>query len=137
MKTRIVIENGIVVDSGTFRECCSTLSDGIYTVAFCKEHKEKSTPQLRYLWGVVYSYIQKAMLDVGSIMTVNEIHEFCLSQFCKETVSIDTGEYIDLRDTRTSQMTTVQLMTYIDLICDFALEWFYIEIPKPKKNELS
>ncbi len=133
MKVRLVIENGVVVDSGLFREHVSTLRDGSYNLSFELARKSRTSPQNRYLWGVVYPTVMKAMLNVGNIMTLESVHEFCLEHCGVEAVNYHTGEYIDLRGVRTSSMSDVQLITYIDLISDMCLEFLDTEIPKATK----
>lgn len=111
----------------------STL-EGEYRICIKKVGKTRSNPQNRWLWGIVYPMLLVGLNDAGweDITNIEQVHEFCMERFGGiELTNRVTGEIITLPQ-HTSQMTTVEFMTYTDTIRDYAREYLMIEIPDPE-----
>lgn len=76
-----------------------------------------------------------ALIDAGwdDFTNTEQVHEFCKSQFTKESaVNKFTGEIVEFPHS-TANMDTVTFSTYVDKIRDFAKEFLNVEIPDPDK----
>ena len=63
-----------------------------------------------------------------------EVHEYCKSVFTSDSkINKHTGEIITF-PTSTKDMNTVEFVTYVDLLRDWASEYLNIDIPDPTKE---
>ena len=108
------------------------LPKGRYRIVVEKYRKKKSNPQLRWLYGQVYPIVLKALNDAGwEFTSIEEVDEYCKSMFSsKEVLNRHTGEILDVPGLK-RDMTTVEMMTYVNAIRDWASEYLSVYIPEP------
>ena len=120
-----------VVNSADFYRELNALK-GRYRVTVQQYRRSKSTPQLRWLYGQVYPLVLKGLNDAGwEFTTVEEVDEYCKSMFSsREVLNRHSGEIIAVPGLK-RDMTTTDMMTYVDAIRDWASEYLNINIPEP------
>jgi hypothetical protein len=92
--------------------------------------KKRSNEQNRYLWGVCYPIIRNCLKELGNNFSDNDVHDLLKMKFLKQTVlaNEETGECIE-RVKSTTELSTVDFMTYVMEIQKFSEEWFGVIIP--------
>ena len=111
-----------------------SLNKGEYKVTIKKKRANRTNPQNNYLWGVVYEYVLRGLIDIGydDITNIDQVHELCKLRFTKtEVVNKHTGEIIYCPIQSTKTMDKVEFSTYVDLIKEWAKEYLNIDIPEP------
>jgi len=124
-----------VVSSENFKKELSELPEGRYRITIDKYRKQKSNPQLGYLFACVYPFVLKALDDAGwEFTSIDEVDEYCKSMFSsKEILNRNTGEIMDIPGLK-RDMTTTEMMTYVDAIRDWASEYLNVYIPEPEQQ---
>jgi hypothetical protein len=124
-----------VVNSALFRGECNKLTPGRYRLTVEKLRKKKSNPQLGYLFAGVYPLVLRALNDAGwEFTSIDEVDEYCKSMFSsKEIINRHSGEIMDIPGLK-REMTTTEMMTYVDAIRDWAAEFLNVVIPEPETN---
>ena len=125
-----VINRKIMIDD------IARLPKGNYTLTIEKYRKSKSLPQLGYLFGCVYPLFLRAAVDAGydELTTIDEVDAWCKSMFAnREIVNKNTGEIIKVPGFK-REMTTTEMMTYIDQVRDKCQEYFGVFIPDPESQ---
>ena len=122
-----------VVNSKLLTEELNSLPKGRYRLTVEKLYKQKSNPQLGYLFACVYPFVLKALNDAGwEFTTIEEVDEYCKSMFSsKEIVNRNTGEIMSIPGLK-RDMTTVELSTYTNAIRDWCAEYLGVYIPEPE-----
>ena len=123
-----------VVNSSDFYRELNTLK-GRYRLTIEKYRRSKSNPQLRWLYGQVYPIVLKGLNDAGwEFTTIAEVDEYCKSMFAnREVLNRHTGEIMTVPGLK-RDMTTTEMMTYVDAIRDWASEYLNINIPEPMQQ---
>lgn len=123
-----------VVNSSDFYRELNTLK-GRYRLTIEKYRRSKSNPQLRWLYGQVYPIVLKGLTDAGwEFTTIAEVDEYCKSMFAsREVLNRHTGEIMTVPGLK-RDMTTTEMMTYVDAIRDWASEYLNINIPEPRQQ---
>lgn len=123
-----------VVNSSDFYRELNTLK-GRYRLTVEKYRRSKSNPQLRWLYGQVYPIVLKGLTDAGwEFTTIAEVDEYCKSMFAnREVLNRHTGEIMTVPGLK-RDMTTTEMMTYVDAIRDWASEYLNINIPEPMQQ---
>lgn len=124
-----------VVNSKLLTEELNRLSKGKYRLTVEKYRKNKSNPQLGYLFACVYPIVLRGLNDAGwEFTSVNEVDEYCKSMFAeREVLNRNSGEIIKVPGLKRN-FTTTDMMTYISAIQSWAAEFLNIEIPDPESN---
>jgi hypothetical protein len=124
-----------VVNSKLLKTECDSLPNGRYKMTIEKYRKNKSNPQLGYLFAGVYPLVLQALNDQGwEFTSIDEVDIYCKSMFAVgKKVNRTTGEIIDVPELK-RKMTTVEMMTYIDAIRDWCAEYLNCYIPEPETN---
>ena len=54
-----------------------SLKKGEYKVTIKKKRANRTNPQNNYLWGVVYEYVLRGLIDIGydDITNIDQVHE--------------------------------------------------------------
>ena len=97
------------------------------------KRKTRSSPQNAYYWGVIIPLITQAINDLGNDFKEEETHEFLKSKFNAKQIEVADGHYLDIPQS-TSKMDTVEFMTYIENIQQFASMMLGIYIPSPNEQ---
>lgn len=124
-----------VINSKLLKQDCNRLPKGRYRLTIEKYHKNKSNQQLGYLFAGVYPLVLKALNDAGwEFTSIEEIDEFCKSMFsAREVLNRNTGEILDVPGLKRN-MTTTEMMTYVNSIRDWAAEYLNVYIPEPEQQ---
>lgn len=98
--------------------------------------KNRSNPQNNYLWGVVYVYALKGMQDLGNEgLSIEVIHAFFKDKFIarwRDIVVPATGEVFKVKTT--TDLSTTEMIVYIEEIARWCAEYLSITIPEPNQN---
>jgi hypothetical protein len=123
-----------VVNSSDFYRELNALK-GRYRLTIERYRRSKSNPQLRWLYGQVYPLVLKGLNDAGwEFTTIAEVDEYCKSMFAsREVLNRHTGEIMFVPGLK-RDMTTTEMMTYVDAIRDWASEYLNINIPEPEQQ---
>lgn len=101
--------------------------------------KQRSLPQLRYYMGCLIPQIIDGLVDNGyprSELSTTLVHELLKSKFLKdEIVSTETGEALSVIRS-TSDLTTTDMMNYIDDIVKWAAEFLNISVVLPNEQAM-
>jgi hypothetical protein len=106
--------------------------DSIVMIEVTGKRRKRTNDQNAWLWGCIYPMFLQAAINEGWEFTgCEQVHEFCKNMFTKDSVvNRETGEIV-IFPRSTSVMTTLEFFTYCDLIRQYTLEYFYLEIPEP------
>lgn len=124
-------------DREMFLSRCSGLSDGRYYIAIKKLYTNRSQRQMKYLFGVVYKLIAD---HIG--ISVDEVHVLMKSRFLKKIVEIPTVDgIVEAEITRSLQyeggdVTTCEMIEYIQSIRLWAIEFLGVSIPDPVRGDI-
>lgn len=134
--------NGNVKDDGQFvlhnkrlfAEWCNLNKGKQVSVKFIRKGSKRTSPQNRYLFGVVYKTIQIRLHELGHIgLDVEDVHTIMKLKFNHETILAESGEYLEVPKT-TSDLTKTEFSEYIDQIREWALDFLDIYIPGPNEK---
>lgn len=122
-----------IVNNKYLKKELEDLPSGRYRLTIEKWRKNKSLPQLGYLYAVVYPYSQRLLLDAGwELPTMEDIDVFWKSRFAeKEIVNRETGEIMIVPGLK-REFTTTEMMGYIESIRNYCSEYLGGEIPDPE-----
>jgi len=112
------------------------LPAGRYRLTIDKWRKEKSNPQLRWLFGQVYPLVLHGLIDVGfeDITTIEEVDAYMKSMFAnREIINRNSGEIITVPALKRN-FTTVEMMTFTDSIRTWSQEYLNVTIPEPGES---
>ena len=108
-----------------FRQYLYSLKGQQVEVVVRLPKKERSNPQNRYMWGVVYE-----LLSETTGYTSNEIHDAMRMLFLQDNLrKIPT-----LRST--TELTTIEMETYLENIRQWAAQELNCVIPEPNQVEV-
>jgi len=124
-----------VINSKLLKEDCDRLPKGKYRLSITKYQKEKSNPQLAWLYGQIYPLVLRGLNDAGwEFTSLDEVDEYCKSMFSsREVLNRHTGEIMDIPGLKRN-MTTTEMSTYTNAIRDWCAEYLNIHIPEPETN---
>jgi hypothetical protein len=134
---------GIKEDGKAFRIINRALLDkeltelpkGKYRLVIERYRKKKSNPQLGYLYACIYPFVLKGLNDLGwEFTSLDQVDVECKRRFASQKIlNRHTGEILDIPGLK-RDMTTVEMMTYVDAIRDWASEYLSVYIPEPGEN---
>lgn len=115
-----------------FRANLDSLSPGKYRLTVESYKKNKSLPQLGYYFGCIIPLTHKLLLDAGwEFTTPEEVDAFWKDLYAnKDIINKNTGEIMKVPALK-RQMTTIDMMTFINAIRDHCAEYFQTYIPEP------
>jgi hypothetical protein len=124
-----------VVNRENFKKELDQLPDGKYRLTVEKYRKNKSNPQLGYLFAVIYPLVLQHLIDAGwEFTSVDEVDAFCKSKFAnRDIVNRDTAEIVSIPALK-REFTTTDMMTYIEAIRQWDAEFLGGTIPEPGIN---
>ena len=122
-----------VVNNKYLKKELEDMPNGRYRLTIERWRKHKSNPQLGYLYACVYPFVLKSLNDAGwEFTSLDEVDEYCKSMFAsREVLNKHTGEILDVPGLK-RDMTTTEMMTYINAIRDWASEYLSVYIPEPE-----
>ena len=96
--------------------------------------KKRSTSQNAYYWAVVIPIAKQGLEDAGNQgLTDDLVHDFFKAKYLeriRDIVIPKTGEVFQAKTT--TDLTTTEMMTYIESIAQFCAEFLNVIIPEPK-----
>jgi hypothetical protein len=99
-----------------------------------RKKNRRSSPQNRYLWGVVYKELEIRLRDLGNDVDSDTVHDFCKGKFNPKPLAGIGGEKIDDIGGTTTDLTKSEFSEYVDKIIQFAAEYLDITIPLPNTD---
>ena len=108
------------------------LPKGKYRLVVERYRKKKSNPQLGYLYACIYPFVLKGLNDLGwEFTSLDQVDVECKRRFAsQEILNRHTGEIMEIPALK-RDMTTVEMMTYVDAIRNWASEYLSVYIPEP------
>jgi hypothetical protein len=124
-----------VVNSKLLTEELNRLSKGKYRLTVEKYRKNKSNPQLGYLFACVYPLSQKLLLDAGwELPSIESVDAFWKQKFAESRiVNRHTGEVLEIPGLK-REFTTTEMMGYIESIRQYCAEYLGGYIPEPMEQ---
>lgn len=122
-----------VVNSRLLSDDLNNLPKGRYRLVIDKYRKQKSNPQLGYYFSAVLPLSMQLLNDAGWELTdTDQVDAFWKSQFAnREIINRNTGEVMEVPALK-RDMTTTEMMTFIDAIRDYCAEYLGGYIPEPE-----
>lgn len=122
-----------VVSSKLFKQEFGALPKGRYRITVDKLRNSKSQPQLGYYYACVLPLSWKALTEAGwEFESEEEVEAFWKDKFAeKEIVNRNTGEVMTIPALK-RDMTTTEMMTYVDSIRNYCAEYLGAVIPDPE-----
>ena len=122
-----------ILHNQVLKDDLSKLQNGKYRLTIEKYRRNKSNAQLGYLFANVYPFVLQGLNDAGWEFTnISQVDALCKKMFAHtEILNRDTGEIMDIPELK-RDMTTTDMMTYIDAIRNWASEYLNIVIPEPE-----
>lgn len=131
------IENGklVIYDRQDFLQAISNLENMECIISVEQRKRTRSNNQNAYLWSVVYPCVRKGLLDVGHILNLEEVHEFCKMKFnSKELIDESTGVVLGTYVESTTKLNTLDFNNYFEAIIRWSAEYLSIQIPYPNEQ---
>jgi hypothetical protein len=124
-----------VINSNLLRDEMDRLPKGKYRLSIDKYRKNKSTSQLGYLFACVYPFVLQHLNASGWEFTnLEQVDAKCKEMFSgQEILNRDTGEIMKIPALK-RDMTTTDMMTYINAIRQWDAEYLGGTIPEPGEN---
>lgn len=82
----------------------------------------------------MFTILTKGLNDLGNEFTMIEVKAMMKYKFAKCEVVSDDGEIIGERIKGTSEMSKLELSTFIDKVISYAADTFNIQIPYPNEE---
>lgn len=124
-----------VINSKLLKTECDGLPKGRYRLTVEKLRKNKSNPQLGYLFAVIYPIVLKGLNDAGwEYTSVEQVDIKCKSMFAGvDIVNRNSGEIESIPELK-RDMNTVSMMNYIESIRQWSSEYLNTYIPEAGEN---
>lgn len=120
-KGRIILD-----EPDTYRDYIFTLDDKRIELTVQKEQKDKSLPQTKYLFGIIYKAISET-----TGYTIEEVHQMMKSIFLKTHKEVAKKRYTVIRSI--SELTTVEMSEYIENCKRWGATELQLNIPESNK----
>lgn len=119
------------------RHFLETSPVGEYVCTVQRKQRRRTTPQNKYLWGVVYPMLLTGLQQAGWEFTnCEQVHQFFKQQVAGEhVINYKTGEVVTLPNS-TAAMTTQEFETYVDRLRNYSAQYLDIAIPEPQNETL-
>lgn len=137
------IKDGQITNPRVVRRYFDELVDGSYKCKIDKGRK-RSLMQNAYYHGVVVPLVREGLVNNGfrEVKTNEDAHEVMKALFLKRKIkNEESGDIIEINGS-TQKLTTVEFMTYLEEIAQWAASYLGITIPQPNEqlnfyNEIS
>ena len=118
-----------------FSSALSTITDGRVKVTVEKLYKKRSIPQNAYIHGYLFPAIHTALKEAGYEIKESEVKEMLKLKFLTRQIANEHGEYIEYVK-GTSELTTVELMEFIDEVIRWAAEYLNLVLFLPNEQTM-
>lgn len=125
-----------IVNRALLDQELTALPKGRYRLTVERYRRNKSNSQLGYLFACVYPFVLRGLTEAGweEVTTLEQVDALCKSMFSnKDIVNRDTGEILTIPSLK-REMTTTEMMTYVESIRTWGREFLKIEIPEPQEQ---
>ena len=124
-----------IVNDKLFREELARLPGGRYEIVIRKKRHMKSQPQLGYYYSCVLPHFHRAAIDAGwEFANIEELDNYLKSMFAsKDIINKHTAEILTIPGLK-RDMTTTEMMLFVDAIKEYALEFLNYRIPDPEQQ---
>jgi len=135
-----LIEYSYVTDGKLNRRVSSVIKsfisdcEGKYIKVELSQGKKRSIEQNAYLH-LALTILKDGLNELGNKFTLNEVKDLVKFKFLKADVYNElTGELIGERIKSTTELTTVEMMVFIDSFREWSMQTFNIYIPSPNEQ---
>jgi len=115
----------LVNDKALLESHQNSLEGMVVDIIIRKHKKDRSTPQNKYMWGVVYRLISEE-----TRYTIDETHDAMRIMF----LANNEGALTTLKST--TKLTTVEMEAYLESVRQFAAKELSLNIPLPNEVNL-
>jgi len=124
-----------IVSAENFKKELNELPEGKYRIVVTKYRKDKSLPQLGYYYACVLPLSWQLLTEAGwELSSLAEVDIFWKGKFAnKEVINRHTGEVMDVPALK-RDMTTTEMMTFVDAVRNYCAEYLGGNIPDPETN---
>lgn len=136
---RFVIEklsDGSLKGGKAIKQAVDGLNIGRWVVTIRKYKKSRSNAQNSYYHGIVVNAVRDGLIDMGFAkysLSNETVHEMLKQKFLKEDMANEDGVYISVTKS-TTELSTTDMMNYIDDIIRWSAEFLSIVIPLPNEQ---
>lgn len=109
-------------------------------ITFRKKKKHRSNEQNKYYWAVVVPCVLDAFIELGNDLQAGNkehielIHDF-LKRRCLPARQVCDANGVEIELTpSTTDLSTTEMMEYIERVCLFAAESLNVAIPQPNEQ---
>lgn len=106
-------------------------------ISVARKTKQRTSPQNRHLWGVVYPMLLDGFIGVGYDINKADVelaHLWSKKEFLPpQKIERDNGDSLSI-PASTAKLSTVDFIAYVDRIAQFAAEYLNIVIPPPNTD---
>jgi len=118
----------------SFLQDVSKFKDGDYVITVEKRKKKRSISQNAYLH-LLFTMFTNELNELGNEFQMLEVKELLKYKFLKiEVVNQETGQIIGERVKHTSELTTTDMMGFIENIIRYGAEMFHFNLPYPEEQ---
>jgi hypothetical protein len=134
METIVHIQDNKIVNKTAIRKAF-TLPNGKYSVKITKANK-RSLMQNAYYWGVLIPFCLQGLRDAGynDVKTSEDTHEILKHLFLKKIIRNEKTDEEIILPGSTTKLSTVDFMTFISDVQQWASEYLGIYIPSPNEQ---
>jgi hypothetical protein len=123
-----------VINRGLFDEAMSRLAGCDVVIEVSKKIHKRSNSLNAYYWSGVIPLIRAALVDLGHVLTKEEVHQFLKMRFIKTEICNGDGEVIGERTKSSTELTTTEFLEYLEQIKQFSAEILGVYIPDPNEQ---
>jgi len=130
------VRNSKITNPKVLRKLFDELKDGIYTCDVMSNNK-RSLSQNAYLHGVVIPLVLEGLREAGfeDVRDADDAKDVIKGLFLKKkVVNRETGEVLSEIIKDTSDLTTIEMIDFIDEVVRWAAEYLSIHIPAPNSQ---
>lgn len=112
----------------------SRLKEGKLIELELKTLPRRSDQQNRFYWAVCVIMVRDALINLGHEVTSEDTHAFLKDKFNSKTICNADGELIGTIGGSTTELTTSDMMVYIEQIQRWAAQSLNLYIPDPNEQ---
>lgn len=131
----IHISKNQITNKKLVRQAFECLKDGRYQVTI-ESKNNRSNPQNSYLHGVIIPLVFEGLRDIGydDVRDKEDAKLIIKTLFLTRSIhNPDNGDTIKIIR-KTSELTTVEMMQFIDDVIKWAAEYLSVQIPLPNEQ---
>lgn len=133
----IHIKDKAITNKPVIKKFFDELADGKYLIT-AKSIKRRTLPQNAYLHAVIIPLVFQGLRDVGydDVRDFEDAKTVIKTLFLKRKIeNRHTGEVIEIIR-RTRDLTTIEMMTLIEEVAKWSIEYLNVYIPMPNEQSI-